>query len=900
MKMFSRTQRGFAVRGAIVAAFAIVLFALGPVSIAGADPDTTPPVVTITGYPADNDTAGTFVFSADEPVQGYECQLDGDPLLDPWVACVTPTFVLGLNQGPHEFRVRATDLALNVSDPPALYSWVVDTVTPAIPVIQVPTSGTWTNDSQPTISGTAEPLVEVRVFDGTVLLGSTNADGSGEWSFTPSTPLIDASYSIRVRARDAATNQSGYSVARTLYVDTVAPAAPTITDPNEGELSNAVDLSFAGATEPYASVAVSVDAQTPDSVTATSAGQWSFDPSNAPADGAHSVTATATDRAGNIGPASAAVNFELESVPPPQPVILTPVTGTAQADDSVTFTGTAENQTSVTLFDGSTELASTSADSLGDWDVTFNLADDEYTVVAVATDEYGNESVPSSAVALTIDTTGPTTTILSHPPAFNNQADADFDFEANEPGVDFECSFDMTYWEPCTPIASFTGLPAGLNSFAVRGTDALGNIGAPSDAYEWTIDLVAPAAPTILTPTSPALTNDVREPLTGIAEPYATVEIFIDSPSQTGLLGTATADAGTGEWTFAPSADLPQGDSTLTAIATDRAGNTGLASAALALAVDSVAPTTTIDPGLPIDVARTRSISFSANEANTSFICSLDGAPFASCTSPFVAEGLRYGGHTFAVRATDAAGNGELAAKSLSWQVAMVEAPIGLDPKCSFDRIQPDVEVTVSRLRVGAVRRGRQLITFRADQPGIGRVALVRRGRELRHVVLAVKRGKNAVRMKAKPQLAAQATADLLISTVSTTARRSVRGVPVVIDPEGAVLPLELEARQKAVKCAKPKGARAAALKILSVRRAGNLLVIRMRSNQLVLATFRVNDGFAAAQAPVTRFAARRTGELSVELPPGLGDRPTTTSIEITAFDTEYARSKASAAFPTG
>jgi hypothetical protein len=39
-----------------------------------------------------------------------------------------------------------------------------------------------------------------------------------------------------------------------------------------------------------------------------------------------------------------------------------------------------------------------------------------------------------------------------------------------------------------------------------------------------------------------------------------------------------------------------------------------------------------------------------------SFQCSLDGGPFAPCTSPFSAR-LRRGAHTLRVRATDAAGN---------------------------------------------------------------------------------------------------------------------------------------------------------------------------------------------------------------------------------------------------
>jgi len=48
--------------------------------------------------------------------------------------------------------------------------------------------------------------------------------------------------------------------------------------------------------------------------------------------------------------------------------------------------------------------------------------------------------------------------------------------------------------------------------------------------------------------------------------------------------------------------------------------------------------------------------SFSANES-ASFTCSLDGAAYTPCDSPTQYSDLDPGWHTFAVRATDAAGN---------------------------------------------------------------------------------------------------------------------------------------------------------------------------------------------------------------------------------------------------
>ncbi|MEB2571614.1 Ig-like domain-containing protein, partial [Burkholderia multivorans] len=52
-------------------------------------------------------------------------------------------------------------------------------------------SGGSTDDTAPTLSGTAEAGSTINVFDGTALLGTTTADASGNWSFTPGTALSE-------------------------------------------------------------------------------------------------------------------------------------------------------------------------------------------------------------------------------------------------------------------------------------------------------------------------------------------------------------------------------------------------------------------------------------------------------------------------------------------------------------------------------------------------------------------------------------------------------------------------------------------------------------------------------------------------------------------------------------
>lgn len=75
--------------------------------------------------------------------------------------------------------------------------------------------------------------------------------------------------------------------------------------------------------------------------------------------------------------------------------------------------------------------------------------------------------------------------------------------------------------------------------------------------------------------------------------------------------------------------------------------------------VDTTAPIATIDSGPSGTVSSTSAdFTFSAGESPVTFRCSLDGAPYVVCTSPWNIPGpLADGVHSFSVRATDQAGN---------------------------------------------------------------------------------------------------------------------------------------------------------------------------------------------------------------------------------------------------
>ncbi|MEJ6024386.1 Ig-like domain-containing protein, partial [Ramlibacter sp. PS4R-6] len=100
-----------------------------------------------------------------------------------------------------------------------------------------------TNDDTPTFSGTAEANATVTLYDtdGTTVVGTGSADGSGNWSITVST-LSTGAHTVTAKATDAAGNTSVASTGLAITIDTTAPNANDDTgDATEPGTSAAVD-----------------------------------------------------------------------------------------------------------------------------------------------------------------------------------------------------------------------------------------------------------------------------------------------------------------------------------------------------------------------------------------------------------------------------------------------------------------------------------------------------------------------------------------------------------------------------------------------------------------------------------------------------------------------------------
>ncbi|MBA4464817.1 hypothetical protein FHK98_02775, partial [Cylindrospermopsis raciborskii CS-506_A] len=150
-----------------------------------------------------------------------------------------------------------------------------------------------------------------------------------------------------------------------------------------------------------------------------------------------------------------------------------------------------------------------------------------------------------------------------------------------------------------------SNLPGGSYNITATATDAAGNV-STTVTRSLEIDTTAPNAPTItsvtddvapITGTISSTTGDTTPTLNITAEAGSTVEVFNGNTK----LGNATA-TGLGIYTFTTTALTP-GTYSLTARATDAAGNTSGSSAAFSLIIDTTAPSAPTITGFTDDVA---------------------------------------------------------------------------------------------------------------------------------------------------------------------------------------------------------------------------------------------------------------------------------------------------------
>lgn len=225
-----------------------------------------------------------------------------------------------------------------------------------------------------------------------------------------------------------------------------------------------------------------------------------------------------------------------------------------------------------------------------------------------------------------------------------------------EAGTAYTCSLDGSAFVTCASPQTYSGLAEGPHSWTVSAK--LTGAAPGSTTYDWTVDTVAPAAPTVDAVPSP--TN-------------RTVTAVTFSAAEAGVTFTCSVD-GRAPVACASPYDVAvstEGVHTLAVVAVDAARNAS-PPGTRSWHVDLTAPGAPVLVEGPADHTEetAATVVFAGSDGTaTSFTCSLDGAAETPCTTTWTASGLALGPHSLTVTAHDDAGNAGPPTTVATWTV---------------------------------------------------------------------------------------------------------------------------------------------------------------------------------------------------------------------------------------
>jgi hypothetical protein len=485
---------------------------------------------------------------------------------------------------------------------------------------------------------------------------------------------------------------------------TVDATAPATTDDVPADWVNhdvVVTLTATDAGSGVDKTYYTVGASPADPTTASAV----YDPASKPTLGdGERIKYFSTDRAGNAEAVKTSAAAKVDKLAPSSSAS-SPATTNAPgttievqyvASDSAPSSGIAKVDLYAKKNDGAWALVATDSapDATGSFQYEHS-GDGTYSFYTIATDNAGNvEATPTNPDDETIvvadsetlrDTVAPAPN-LSGPPALTNdntpaisgsagqqQADASHSADAGEVTVQVFAgtTLEQTHTNVAVqPDGSFSvdagQLADGTYTARVEQSDAAGNTG--SAERQFTVDAIAPAAPTVAGPEDNSFNNTGNVTVSGTAEPASTVDVY----DGTTKVGSATAD-GEGNWSAALTG-VGDGSHTYKATATDAAGNTSGDSNSRTVVVDTVDPTsqatspssastTTFD--VTYDASDGGSgleevVLFAKGPTDSEYLpAAIDSAPGASGGSFSYTAGQGDGTYSFYTIAHDKAGNEE-------------------------------------------------------------------------------------------------------------------------------------------------------------------------------------------------------------------------------------------------
>ncbi|OWY37195.1 sulfurtransferase [Xenophilus sp. AP218F] len=278
-----------------------------------------------------------------------------------------------------------------------------------------------------------------------------------------------------------------------------------------------------GTAEAGSTVTIYVDGVAVDSTTANGSGAWSYSFAVPLSDGAHAITVMASSGGVNSS-LSGACNVAIDTAAPSAPSSLglsaATDTGSSHGDGVTnnaqpTLTGSAEANSTVTVYLDGTAVGTATTDGSGAWSysLTSPLADGNHSVRATSTDAAGNVSGQSAAYVVTVDTAAPDTPTDTSLTVATDSGSSDRDgiTNVNRPSLTghAEAGSKVTVFidgaQAGVATADGNGvwlynltqpLADGQHSVRAAATDLAGNVSAQSSSFTLTVDTSAPALQT--------------------------------------------------------------------------------------------------------------------------------------------------------------------------------------------------------------------------------------------------------------------------------------------------------------------------------------------------------------------------------------------------------------------
>ena len=406
--------------------------------------------------------------------------------------------------GTHRVKLLARDENGNVAT--LEHNVVVSPTPPPAPLITNPASDAIVSTNTVFVSGTAEPFIQVRLFNSGVLVGTANADAGGNFSFA-NVPLVEGENLLLAAAMDAL--GSANTSPRTITLDTTPPAQlimnPAAYTPGHGLLLTWIYPSTgkqASSFEVFWSTSpISDPAQAIGHTVALSS--MSTTVQGLPT-GDYYFYVAGYDALGHVSPLSAPVTFHYDAVPPsfnvvfnkPSPVGVGLVHLVLTASEALA----AMPAMTVQPYGSSPSLLTLSNSAVGTYEADINvtalLPSGPVQLKVTAQDLAGNafNGAPSGS-PLIIDVTPPSGAISTAPLTpvqATNNTDVTVQLkltEAPQPGTTPVLNFGPPTGTPVPVTLSgsdtnwsgtFTVTPAmgsGVGYFTLSVTDALANVG---------------------------------------------------------------------------------------------------------------------------------------------------------------------------------------------------------------------------------------------------------------------------------------------------------------------------------------------------------------------------------------------------------------------------------------